>query len=429
MKKNTLIISSLLLIAILAGSYLLQGSPEDKQQPDNKTSSSISQPEITSIQIDAYNYNADTLSTRLVQNIPGTEEIIQLTSGDSHSLALDKSGKVFASGVNTFGQAGLGDQYYSTWDWIQIPNFGDIKQISASGQHSVALDSQGDIWSWGGNNSGQLGNGTNTKVTTPTKISTDLKAASIATGYRFTLATDASDQLWGWGMNCNQEDIDASLVLGVDPFSSGYYYDVTKSETNKNSVEDCLNESNLPLDTSIPRVIWKAPSKIKKVAAGYGHVVVLLDDGTVYTSGCNLYGQLGREDTQMNDISKRFEKVESLKNIVDVSAGFRHTLALSGGGDLYGFGANNSGQVSAEQANEKITTPQIYTGISSPVVKMFASGDTSFFTDSDSTLKSIGRNPYLPKENAFSPQQLGITSSPVSLLSYFPFRIIQSTKK
>jgi alpha-tubulin suppressor-like RCC1 family protein len=76
--------------------------------------------------------------------------------GESHTLALDASGLLWAWGWNYFGQLGTGD---TTPRFQPVPIMHDIKAISAGQYFSLALDSRGRVWAWGDNSNGQLGTG------------------------------------------------------------------------------------------------------------------------------------------------------------------------------------------------------------------------------------------------------------------------------
>src|SRR3972149_5532147 len=79
-----------------------------------------------------------------------------ISAGDGHSLVLDPQGQVWSFGHNDLGQLGLG--YRQNRDRPEvIPNLTFIMAISAGGNHSLVLDQQGQVWAFGGNRFGQLG--------------------------------------------------------------------------------------------------------------------------------------------------------------------------------------------------------------------------------------------------------------------------------
>ncbi|XP_036684244.1 probable E3 ubiquitin-protein ligase HERC4 isoform X2 [Balaenoptera musculus] len=96
--------------------------------------------------------------------------------------------------------------------------------------------------------------------------------------------------------------------------------------------------------------------KVRDVGCGLRHTVFVLDDGTVYTCGCNDLGQLGHEKSR-----KKPEQVVALdaQNIVAVSCGEAHTLALNDKGQVYAWGLDSDGQLGLLGSEECIRVPSI----------------------------------------------------------------------
>jgi len=103
-----------------------------------------------------------------VANLTGVQEI---AAGGSHSLALKDDGTVWAWGLNQFGELGNGTtgvpNSSSTPVQVKDPHdpsgyLSGVKAIAAGSAHGLALKDDGTVWAWGSNQSGQLGNGTNT---------------------------------------------------------------------------------------------------------------------------------------------------------------------------------------------------------------------------------------------------------------------------
>ncbi|XP_063526637.1 probable E3 ubiquitin-protein ligase HERC4 isoform X8 [Pongo pygmaeus] len=94
--------------------------------------------------------------------------------------------------------------------------------------------------------------------------------------------------------------------------------------------------------------------KVRDVGCGLRHTVFVLDDGTVYTCGCNDLGQLGHEKSR-----KKPEQVVALdaQNIVAVSCGEAHTLALNDKGQVYAWGLDSDGQLGLVGSEECIRVP------------------------------------------------------------------------
>jgi alpha-tubulin suppressor-like RCC1 family protein len=129
-----------------------------------------------------------------------------IAAGYSHSLALDNQGKLYAWGRNDYGQLGLNDRGHSTYRNIPTPVAPRLtfRTIAAGVDYSLALDTKGKLYAWGWNGFGQLGlgdRGHNTKRNIPTLIKTELTFRTIATEDSHSLALDTQGKLYAWGYN------------------------------------------------------------------------------------------------------------------------------------------------------------------------------------------------------------------------------------
>jgi alpha-tubulin suppressor-like RCC1 family protein len=96
------------------------------------------------------------------------ENIIAISAGNHHVLALDNQGCVWAWGKNEFGQLGIGESEAGPGKKKETPvkvkkvqstDLTGIIYIDAGFEHSLAIDKDGQIWVWGCNTSGELGLG------------------------------------------------------------------------------------------------------------------------------------------------------------------------------------------------------------------------------------------------------------------------------
>jgi len=129
-------------------------------------------------------------------------------AGGSHSLALDNQGRLWAWGPNAFGELGDGtttERLTPVAVDLSALDGAAVVSVAAGDSHSLALDNQGRLWAWGGNGLGELGDGTTTQRLTP--VAVDLSAlegaavVSVAAGGFHSLALDDQGRLWAWGPN------------------------------------------------------------------------------------------------------------------------------------------------------------------------------------------------------------------------------------
>ena len=125
----------------------------------------------------------------------GLDSVLELSAGSEFSLALRFDGTVYAWGYNRYGQLGHGDGL-GLIKRLPIPVLGldDIVGISAGYTHSLAVRSDGTVWSWGANEHGQLGDGTLVSRSTAVQVVglTSIVAASAGTYHNLALDRDGT---------------------------------------------------------------------------------------------------------------------------------------------------------------------------------------------------------------------------------------------
>lgn len=106
-----------------------------------------------------------------LETYPLSFEVEQVDCGLNHVICLDKSGHVWTAGANQLGQLGLGttdSQYHKKF--VQVPGLENIVAVAATSDSNVALQSDGTVWTWGYNASGELGTGTKENSAVPVQV-------------------------------------------------------------------------------------------------------------------------------------------------------------------------------------------------------------------------------------------------------------------
>ena len=244
--------------------------------------------------------------------------VVSVACGGDHMMALDASGKVHAWGNNCYGQ--LGD---TTTDDKSVPfvvSYGSLAgrtvvSVSCGEQHTVAVDTCGEVHAWGQNARGQLGVTPVTPRSTPFVVGSGSlvgeTVVSVACGAHHTMAVDSGGKVhaWGWS-SCGR------LGLATVPF--------------------IVNGGTL------------AGKTVVSVACGYGHAMALDTSGTLHAWGFNGFGQLG--DTTTVDKSVPFvvdygSLAHRTHRIASVACGYCLTMAVDTGGTVHSWGDNRHGQL------------------------------------------------------------------------------------
>jgi alpha-tubulin suppressor-like RCC1 family protein len=202
-----------------------------------------------------------TTSNVPVRAIASGSGVTQVTGGGFQSAVLTSSGAVMAWGDNANGQVGNGNAPNAQLTPVTLAGLANIVQISGGWAHTVALASDGTVWTWGGNGNGQLGVGNRTDSDVPVHVAGLTGVIAVSGGDCHTAALRADGTVWTWGCN------------GVGELGNGNFVD-----------------SLLPI-----QVI--GIGDVVQIAARDYHNVVVRADGTVWTWGFNANGQLGNGGT------------------------------------------------------------------------------------------------------------------------------------
>lgn len=271
----------------------------------------------------------------------------------SHSLVIDNNGNLWSRArSNYYGELGNGTTETSD-KLIKIKEDVKFEKISAGEISNLALDNEGNLWSWGCNNCGQLGDGTLENKLEPTKIETNKKFIQIRSGGRFSIAIDNEGNLWSWGNNDYGQ-------IGDGDSSKTYRYKPVQIIKNTKFIQISAGSSHaLALDingnlwswgsnyygqlgrngsSSIPALV-KEDTKFTQISAGDYHSMAIDSEGYLWSWGENKYGQLGNGTTTNNSVPVL---VKTDKKFIQIAAGEFHSLALDSDGTIWGWGSNIS---------------------------------------------------------------------------------------
>ena len=145
--------------------------------------------------------NARTTSTNQPVQMTNMTAAVSVACGYYHSLVVRSDGTVWACGRNNYYQGGNGST--ATWSIpVQVSNLVDgVVAVAAGEYHSVALKSDGTVWTWGYNNYGQLGDGTTNTRSKPIQMSNVVSAVAIGANGSQTLVTLSDGRVLACGFN------------------------------------------------------------------------------------------------------------------------------------------------------------------------------------------------------------------------------------
>jgi len=275
-----------------------------------------------------------------------------LAAGESHVAALKSDGTVWSWGRNNFGQLGDGTEKTVTQKTtpVQAKNMDNVQAIATGSSHTVALKNDGTVWAWGWNIYGQLGDALSEYRDLPAKVAglSDVKA--VAAGLSYTVALKNDGTVWTWGNNNHGQ-------LGIGTYT----------------------KSSIPMKVT-------GVSGIKAIEANYSFVLALGNDGTVWAWGENDYGQLG-DGTQIT----RTTPVQVIGKVQAIANGNKHTIVLKNDGTVWGWGRNNYGQLGNGEKKDSSLTHVQTTGLNN-VRAIEASLSYTMALKNDGTVWMWGNN-------------------------------------
>ena len=278
--------------------------------------------------------------------------VTAVSAGDSHALALTSSGQVWAWGANLFGQLGNGTTADSDVPVAVTPPPGVVfDAVAAGGDHSLALASDGRIFGWGANTSGQVGDGTTSSRSTPTPVTAPpgvtFTAVSAGTAHSLAVASDGS--VWSWGFN-------ASGQLGTGT----------------------TTDASTPQQVAMP-----AGTPVATVAAGGSHSLALTASGRVFAWGSDVFGQLSSALVSTlpvdSDVPVQPLGLPPVTTFVSISAGQDSSYALTSNGVPWGWGGDYYGQLGDGTPGLNAVGPSAMTTLSPGTLAtgLFAGPDAS----------------------------------------------------
>ncbi len=284
--------------------------------------------------------------------------LLMIDGGDRHTCALKRDGGAWCWGDNASGQLGDGTTSLKDRPTPVSTLSSAVVDLSAGGDHTCAVKTDGSLWCWGENGSGQLGVGGSSDRTTPTQV-TIPQVSRVAAGGAHTCALTTSGDVWCWGYNDygqvgNGSTIGVSAPVrlfslsGMLSLTAGTHH--TCAVTGGNSVV-CWGRNDYGQlgdgttgQKSLPAFVSGIPTASLLVVAGGHHNCALTVNDEAWCWGYNVSGQLG-DGTSINRTSA--VEVSSLggAGILGLSGGGRHTCARLAGTDVWCWGENGSGQL------------------------------------------------------------------------------------
>ena len=331
-------------------------------------------------------------------------DVKQIVCGKEHTFILKKDGSLWACGYNSYGELGTGD---TTSQYIFTQVTTDVKQVACGDYCTVILKNDGSVWTCGQNDKGQLGLGTSdTNAHAFTQVATNVEQIACGRAHVFIIKTDGSawacgdnsDGQLGLGDKANRTTFTQVITSSVKQIICGGSYtfilknDSTVWSTGYNYYGE-LGLGNTTTKTTFTQVII---DNVKQISCGDAYTFILKNDGSVWACGQNGSGQLGLGDTTKR--STFTQVTENISNDVkQVICGYYHTFILKNDGSLWGTGANTYGQLGLNTNGSyasRTTFAQVTININNDVKQVACGNNFSYIIKNDGGVFSCGSNAY-----------------------------------
>jgi alpha-tubulin suppressor-like RCC1 family protein len=322
------------------------------------------------VSITARTTTSTTFEISCTEENPGTTSIFTTVSaGRDHSCGISTLGDAYCWGNNEFGQLGNGEVGVGLQKnlpfKVNMPAGVSFTAISTGFRHTIAITSSGKAYAWGLNTLGQLGDGSTTNRLAPVEVNmpSGVSFSKISSGVQHTVAITADGKGYAWGRNNlgqlgvgnttnSSTPVAVSMPAGVTftAVDAGDRYNIALSSTGQAYAWGANFFGKLGDGTTTNRqapvaVIMPSSVKFTRVTASSGAISMAVSaGGQAYGWGLNNFGQLG-DGTTTNQESPVPVDMPAGINFVDIDTGENHTIAITSAGRAYAWGANGSGQL------------------------------------------------------------------------------------
>jgi len=295
-----------------------------------------------------------------------------VSAGWYRGFSIKTDGTLWGWGENATGALGLGNTTaYSSPK--QVGALTNWLIVSSGYFHTVAIKTDGTMWSWGSNVTfGGLGLGNTTSYSSPKQIGALTTWATVSSGYQFSLAIKTDGTIWSWGYNAN-----GGLGLGnTTSYSSPKQIGALTNWLKVN----CLAAATIAIKTdgtiwswgqnnngqsglgnstvySSPKQIGALTNWLKLSSGGYYQCAAIKTDGTLWSWGQNSFGQLGLGDTTNRSSPVQVGALTNWDSVTSGSANF--TAAIKTDGTLWTWGRGLNGYLGLGNTTDYSSPKQV----------------------------------------------------------------------
>lgn len=309
-------------------------------------------------------------SSSVPVQVLGLTDVVQISAGTRHALAIKSDGTVWGWGDNSYSQLA-----YELQEEIEVPvqtTLTDIVKIESGNEFSLYLKNDGTVLSGGNNEHGSVGHGNSLDTVWPT----DIGLINIKDIYAYdwgACALSKDGTVWEWGISTRNIQyylpVQSLVISNADKIFYGRNALIYQKKDGSywcwgDNQYGCFGREENNLYDPMPFEAVSA-QEIDTIFFADKSVYITKNDGTLWALGYNEDGALG-DDTYTNRSTPT--RIEGIRYVEDLSCstmnyngGKRHIVALTSDGKVWTWGSNYSGQLGEEITTNR-TLPYCLTG-------------------------------------------------------------------
>jgi alpha-tubulin suppressor-like RCC1 family protein len=237
-------------------------------------------------------------------------------------VALDKNGNVWTWGDNLYGQLGLGYTGKAVYTPAKV-SIDNVKMVVAGRGYTAVLKNDGTVWAWGENALGMTGDSSTANTLWPVQVQGLSDIVEIDAGMDHTLALKSDGTVWAWG------DGKENILCNGQGYTSTVFVNVP------------VKVNDLP--------------KVADIVAADFCSAALGSDGNVYVWGSNGDGQYGN-GIDLWTPAQTPQKVPGIGDVASITASLGHCVAVKKDGSVWAWGRNQENQVQPGKG-KKVLSP------------------------------------------------------------------------
>lgn len=301
----------------------------------------------------------------------------EIYSGLNHFIAIKTDGTLWGWGGDAFGQIGIGTVATVRSSPVQIGTRNDWSSISAGSTYTLGVRTDGTLWGWGINTSGELGLNVATNRSSPVQIGTRTWSKILASAQATSLAVRSDGTLWTWGqypvgLNAPVINRSSPVQIGTETNwlspQNGKYFAGTGSPVFARKINKSLYVYAAGEGVSNGISFYKSsPVQVtstrnwKSVNAGNSFTIAISTSGSMWAWGTQANGVIGNNTVTASASQESPVQIGTLTTWASASAGEGNVVAIRNDNTIWTWGANTAGQLAQNDTISRSSPVQVGT--------------------------------------------------------------------